>query len=313
MVTVGEALEFARASLREDSEHPARDAVLLVAHALDKPTSYPHLHPEDALPPGAAEALEELVRRRKAGEPMAYIRGYQEFMGTRFLVDRRVLIPRPETEILVEAAIDELRMAMRSTSSADHVGDVSSADSTGSASGTGDHVFTIADICCGSGAIGLSLAKELPGVDVILTDVSPDALEVARKNVALLGVERQARFLEGDLVAPLVDARLSDSLDLVTANPPYIAQEEMDLLPHDVRCFEPHLALDGGPGGLDFIKRLADEVPDVLKSGALFLMEIGHGQGPACEEIFSRAPRWRDPSVLLDYAGRQRVLKVRRK
>ncbi|MGE5579826.1 MAG: peptide chain release factor N(5)-glutamine methyltransferase [Bacillota bacterium] len=298
MATVGEALELARASLREDSQYPARDAVLLLAHALDKPTSYLHLHPEDTLSPRAEEVLMELVRRRKAGEPMAYIRGYQEFMGDRFLVDRRVLIPRPETEILVEAAVEELRVAMRSASS------------IGS---TVDGALTIADICCGSGAIGLSLAKTFPGITILLSDVSPDALEVARMNAGLLGVERQARFLEGDLITPLIAAGWADSLELVTANPPYIAREEMDSLPRDVRCFEPRLALDGGPGGLDIIRRLAAEAPAVLKSGALFLMEIGHGQGSACEEIFSQDPRWRDPSVLPDYAGRQRVLKVRRK
>jgi len=284
MATVGEALQLARAALREGSEHPARDAVLLLAHALDKPTSYPHLHPEDTVPPGVWEAFTELLHRRKAGEPMAYIRGYQEFMGARFTVDRRVLIPRPETEILVEAAVKELR---------------------GGCS-------VVADICCGSGAIGLSLARAVPGITVFLTDISPGALEVARLNARQLGVEGQARFLQGDLVEPLVESGLSGSLDLAAANPPYIAREEMESLPRGVKCFEPRLALDGGPGGLDFIKRLADGVPVVLKSGALFLMEIGHGQGPTCEEIFSQDPRWRDPCVLPDYAGRQRVLKVRR-
>ncbi len=285
MTTVGEALADARASLREDSEYPARDAVLLLAHALDRPSSYPHLHPEEPLPPEAESLFESLVLRRKAGEPVAYLRGYQEFMGLRFRVDRRVLIPRPETEILVEAALAAMRGARR---------------------------CNVADVCCGSGAIGLSLARMLPQATVALTDSSTDALRVAEENAVLLEVAGRVRFFPGDLTAPLIETGLAGSFDLVTANPPYIAQEEMDSLPRDVRCFEPRLALDGGPAGMSVIERLAGEVPALLAPGGLFLMEMGDGQGPACMATFSGNGMWLEPQVIRDYAGRQRVLRARK-
>lgn len=283
MTTVGEALESARASLREDSEHFARDAVLLLAHVLDKPSSYPYLHPDDVVPCTVMAALEDLIRRRRAGEPVAYLRGYQEFMGLRFRVDRRVLIPRPETEIVVETAISVV---------------------PGNSTDAGP---LIADICCGSGAIGLSLAVFIPGSTVTLTDLSPDALDVARENAALLGVGDRVRFHAGDLTAPLTCEH-----DLVVSNPPYIPADEMDALPRDVRCFEPRLALDGGRGGLEVIRRLAADVPRVLRCGGILLVEIGDGQGQSCQEMFMENAHWGESKVLPDLAGRQRVLQVRR-
>ncbi len=283
MTTVGEALGNARASLREDSEHFARDAVLLLAHVLDKPSSYPHLHPDDVVPRVAMAAFESLIGRRKVGEPVAYLRGYQEFMGMRFRVDRRVLIPRPETEILVETAISLL------------------------AGNSTDAGPLIADICCGSGAIGLSLAAFIPDSRVTLTDLSPDALDVARENAAILGLSDRVQVCAGDLSAPLIC-----QYDLVVSNPPYIPTEEMDSLPRDVRCFEPRLALDGGQKGLEVIKRLAAEVPRVLRIGGILLVEIGDGQGQSCQEIFRENAQWGESKVLPDLAGRQRVLQVRR-
>ncbi len=282
MTTVGEALAEGRASLQKGSECLARDAVLLLAHVLNKPSEYPYLHPELALSPAQQQEYLGLVERRKAGEPVAYIRGHREFMGLRFRVDSRVLIPRPETEILVEAAVKAL----------------------GAAS-------CIADIGCGSGAIGLSLARLLPGGRVVLTDVSSDALEVARGNAASLGVAGRVRFLQGDLVKPLLEAGLSREFDAVVSNPPYIPQEQMDELPKDVRWFEPHVALDGGPSGLAVITRIAEEAPALLKPGGRLFMEMGDGQGQACLGIFAGTGAWQDSRVLPDYSGRQRVLVTR--
>jgi release factor glutamine methyltransferase len=285
MTTVGEALAKGRASLQKDSEHPARDAVLLLAHVLDKPSEYPYLHPETALSDGQEQEYLRLVERRRAGEPVAYLRGYQEFMGMRFLVDRRVLIPRPETEILVGAALAVL--------------------------GRQDGEVRIADAGCGSGAIGLSLARLLSKAWVALTDSSLDALEVARGNAASLGVMDRVRFFHGDLLRPLLDAGLSSQFDVLVSNPPYIPAEEMDELPQDVRCFEPGLALDGGPGGLAVIERIAAEAPATLRPGGTLYVEIGDGQGNACRGIFLRAGTWRDFGLLADYSGRQRVFTAR--
>jgi release factor glutamine methyltransferase len=282
MATAGGALARGRASLQADSEHPARDAVLLLAHVLGKPSEYPYLHPEAELSPAQEREYLELVERRRAGEPVAYLRGYQEFMGLRFRVDRRVLIPRPETEILVEAVLKAL----------------------------GDRPV-VADIGCGSGAIGLSLARLKSAAQVILTDSSLDALDVAGANAASLAVSDRARFLQGDLAAPLLDAGLAGMFDAAVSNPPYIPREEMDGLPREVRRFEPALALDGGPGGLVIVARLAEEVPALLKPGGRFFMEIGDGQGDACRAIFAGIRAWQEFEALPDYSGRQRVFEAR--
>lgn len=283
MGTVGEALRRARESLREDSEYPARDAVLLLAHVLDRPPSYPYLHPDEMISAKDEDGYFGLIERRIRGEPVAYLRGYQEFMGLRLKVDRRVLIPRPETEILVEAAATAL---------------------------CGRDGPVIADVCCGSGAIGISLARTLPGSHAVLTDASADALEVARDNAASLGVSAQVEFLQGDLVAPLLGAGMAGVFDLVASNPPYIAEEELASLPRDVGVFEPRMALDGGPGGLRFIERLAVKAPALLKPNGLFFMEMGDGQGEASERIFAGTGKWREMQVIPDYAGRQRVFRA---
>ncbi len=303
MATVAEVLAQARADLREDSEYPARDAVLLLAAALDKPASYPHLHPEDMLSPEVLERFYELIRRRKTGEPVAYLRGYQEFMGFRFSVDRRVLIPRPETEILVEAAAAELRNQVRSAShSAGLLYPLTRLSGE----------YHIADICCGSGAIGLSLAKMLPASRVVLTDCSRDALDVARTNAVSLGVGDRVSFMAGDLAEPLVRAGMAGQFDLIASNPPYIARDELEGLQRDVRCFEPRGALDGGQDGLEFVGRLAVETPSLLcRSGSIFV-EIGSDQGPACEDLFARSGFWRHGRLILDLAGKHRVFRAQK-
>jgi release factor glutamine methyltransferase len=289
MATVSQALAFGRASLREDSEYPARDAALLLALALDKPSEYPYLHPEAGVTAAEDGVYRDLVERRRGGEPVAYLRGYREFMGFRFKVDRRVLIPRPETEMLVEAALRALRDEER-----------------------GERPF-IADLCCGSGAVGLSLARVLPEAFVALADVSSEALAVARENAVALGVAGRVVFLAGDLASPLVDAGFAGKIDVLVANPPYIPEEEIDTLPRDVRRFEPRLALDGGPGGLKAIGRIAREAQRLLKPGGSLFMEIGDGQGRSCEALFSGVPGWLDLRVLADYSGRQRVFAARRR
>jgi len=301
MAAVGEILAFGRTSLRKESEHPARDAVLLLALALDKPPEYPYLHPEDAVTEAQAAGYRRLIERRRTGEPVAYLRGYQEFMGLRFLVDRRVLIPRPETEKLVEAAL----------AASGRAEDVRLGRGGGTDSGS-SRALGIADMCCGCGAIGLTLAKMLPRAFVALADLSSGALAVARENATSLGVLERVRFYEGDLAQPLVEAGLSGGFDVLVSNPPYIPEEDMDALPRDVRCFEPRLALDGGPGGLGVIRRMAAETPGLLKPGGHAFIEIGDGQGESCAGLFSSVPGWQDFRVIPDYSGRQRVFAARR-
>lgn len=283
--TAGVALAKGRALLRGNSEHPARDAALLLAHVLDKPAEYPHLHPEAHLLPEEERCYLTLIERRRKGEPVAYLCGYREFMGVKFRVDPRVLIPRPETEILVGMAEEELRRRRGPC--------------------------RIADVGCGSGAIGLSLALRLPSISVVLTDLSPDALEVAMDNAVGLGVLSRVTFLQGDLVSPLLKAGSSCELDAVVSNPPYIPNADMDDLPRDVRDFEPHVALNGGRDGLLVVRRMAREAPAVLKPGGYLFVEIGDGQGDECRAVFSETGMWQDFDVIPDYSGRQRVVTAR--
>lgn len=284
-MNVGEALSFGRRLLAGKSNTPARDAGLLLSFVLSEPSEFVYLHPEAPVSEGLFAQYSGLLDRRASGEPVAYIRGFHEFMGHTFLVDPRVLIPRPETEHVVEAAAQLLTK----TSSP-----------------------IVADICCGSGAIGLSIAKALPLSRVVLSDVSREAVDLARENAKRLGLSHRVSFLVGDLVAPLLAAGLRGRLDLVTANPPYIPTEEIDTLSPTVRDFEPRLALDGGESGLEMIRRISKEVPAVLKPGGYLVMEIGADQGEACRDIMMEDREyWAGTEVRRDYAGRQRVVVAR--
>lgn len=288
-MNAGEALSYGRSSLAGVSDTSARDASLLLAYVLDKPLEHAYLHPQAPVDDESFRLYSELIERRRNGEPIAYLRGVQEFMGFTFKVDRRVLVPRPETELVVEALLGILSPGRRDC---EPVG----------------RAPVIADLCCGSGAIGLSVARILPSISVILTDVSREAVALARENADRLGVGEAVTFLVGDLVEPLVRAGMTRQLDAVATNPPYISHDEMDTLPRDVRDYEPRLALDGGHLGLEVIARIARDVPAVLKPGGHVVMEIGADQGDACLEILQATGLWQDVSVTNDYAGRQRVV-----
>ena len=308
-----------------------------------------------------------MLKRRGVGEPTAYLLGYREFMGMRFRVDRRVLIPRPETEILVQAALESLDAPERSLahevfepfepSDAPEVLNAPAPsrpcrESVGAAEPAGP---LVADIGCGSGAIGLSIAVLRRNASVVLTDISPEALEVAVANAADLGLldrggasgglrswggresvlgtgagvdgdveagvdactdagkqgEGRVRFLCGDLVKPLLEAGYDRRFDLVVSNPPYIPSEEMGNLPPEVRLFEPRAALDGGPEGLRFIRRLAREAAPLLRYGGRILLEIGDGQADSCRHEFEKVGVWQDFEVILDYSGRKRVFSAK--
>ncbi len=274
---ISQAMAWARRELQGRSEFPSRDASVLLAHLLGEASEYPYLHPERVLTAEQELHYRRLIERRRAGEPVAYIRGYQEFMGLRFLVDSRVLIPRPETELLVEFALSVL--------------------------GSGREVL-VADVGCGSGAIGLSLAK-LGGCRVILTDSSREALSVARLNADNLGVSSKVTFLQGDLLAPLCCRGYGGKLDAVVSNPPYIPEDEMASLPKEVG-FEPKRALDGGCGGLYYISRLVEGARNLLKDAGWLVMEIEAGQGAAVRHLLE-AFGWGNVTVSPDYAGRDRI------
>ncbi|UQA61102.1 peptide chain release factor N(5)-glutamine methyltransferase [Polyangium aurulentum] len=220
----------------------------------------------------------ELYQRRRAGEPVAYLLGVREFYGRPFRVDRRVLIPRPDTETLVEVGLLRSR----------HL----------------DLSARVLDLCTGSGCVAISLAKERPTTCVIGLDLSPDAAEVARENVVRLGAVNCAIGVS-DLFSALSGRRAR--FDLITANPPYIPDEEIAELPVDVRGFEPHLALSGGADGLSLVRRIVKEAPDHLAPGGVLALEVMAGQAPAVREIFSERG-FVDVLVKKDLAGHERVV-----
>lgn len=280
-LTIGAALQAAYAALSAVSDSPQLDAQVLLEHVLGVSRAILVAFPERVL--GAAEAarFETLVARAADGEPIAYLTGARAFFRHEFQVSSAVLIPRPETEHLVEAALVWV---------AAHV-----PDSTG---------LTVVDVGTGSGAIAISLAAALPAANVYALDVSPDALAVARRNAAAVGVHN-VTFLEGDLLSPLPEGVAAD---LLVANLPYIPSAEVDTLA--VTRHEPRLALDGGPDGLDLIRQLLGEAAGRLPARCCVLLEIAAGQGQAVQELCQLAFESGTVRVINDYAGHDRVVEV---
>lgn len=248
-------------------------------------------HPEAPVGADAVRRYRADVERRAAGEPVAYLRGLKEFYGLAFEVDARALIPRPETERLVELAEAEV---MRRLGAADGVG----------------AALRIADVGTGSGAIAVALAVSLrrlrayEAVEIVAIDVSAEALSLAKENAVGHAVADRITFSEADLVPPDVGR-----FDLVLANLPYVRHEAMAGLPK-ATTFEPALALDGGAGGLEVIARLLDLLPGVLTADGLALLEIGADQGESIVDLVAaRLPSWRC-MVELDLAGLPRVARV---
>jgi release factor glutamine methyltransferase len=262
-------------------ESPRLDAEVLLAFALQLDRVRLIVEAQKPLSPDELARFRDLVKRRRRHEPVAYLRGFREFYGRSFKVDARVLIPRPDTEILVQTALD--RTAHISLSA------------------------RALDLCTGSGCVGITLARERPTTRVVATDLSADALAVARDNAYRLGAYNAA-FAEGDLFQALatLPPRLQH-FDLVTANPPYIQSAEIETLSPDIREFEPRLALDGGGDGLSLVRRIVDEAPAALRPGGVLAMEIGDGEADATRAAFE-ARGFTDVEVTRDYARIERVV-----
>jgi release factor glutamine methyltransferase len=259
-------------------ESPRLTMELLLAHVLKKKRLELYLEFERELDEPTLATLRETVKRRVAGEPVQYITGEAEFCGLKFAVDRRVLIPRPETELLVEATLTRLR--------------------------TQDSGLRIVDVGTGSGCIAVALAKKLPDSEVTGVDVSPDALEVAAGNVKRLGAEKNVRLLKSDLLEALPD---SLTVDAIVSNPPYIASGELATLPKEVKDFEPVRALVAGEDGLEVIRRLVVEARRFLSPTGFVALEMGAGQRAAVEQMFVGAD-YTVAQVLKDLQGHERVI-----
>jgi release factor glutamine methyltransferase len=271
--SAGEALQAARARLAATSRNPRRDAEVLLTHVLGCDQAALLTHPERLLSSAESDQLESFLNRRLASEPMQYITGSQEFFGLLFEVTPDVLIPRPETEHLVEAALEHI----------------------------GGEAVRILDVGTGSGAIAVSLAHARSQSHVTAVDLSPAALEVARRNAHRNGVLERVKFLQSNLLAE-VDG---PDFDMVVSNPPYIAEGEV--LETQVSNYEPESALYAGPTGLEVYERLIPEASKVLKPGGWLLLEIGFGQQPAVEALLRG---WRSVSVVHDLQGIPRVVQA---
>lgn len=257
-------------------ERPQFEAELLVALAFGKSRLAILTHPELEHGEAIARRLEELLRRRESREPMAHLRGSQDFYGREFVVGPQVLIPRPETELLVDCAREKLATNVDAT---------------------------VIDVGTGSACIAISVACELPKVAVIAVDCSADALVVARENAVHLSVSDRVAFVRGwglDTLRP-------ESASMIVANPPYIPTDEIETLQPEVREFEPRMALDGGADGLDVIRKIAADSPRVLRSGGWLAVEVGMGQAEATAGLFKRAGL-QNVDTRADLAGIGRVV-----
>ncbi len=297
MTTVDELLRHGVDRLRQSgSETPRLDAEVLLAHAIGSDRTAILAHPEAVVGPAAAAAFEAAVGRREAGEPVAYIRGFKEFRGLALATDERALIPRPETETLVDLA--ETEVAGRLTTAPRP---------------PGTPPLRIADAGTGCGTIAVALAvalrrrRMLEDVSILAIDASSDALQLARENAVGHAVADRVRFLEADLLPAVADPRF----ELVLANLPYIPSAMVPELPV-AASFEPASALDGGPDGLEHIRRLIDRLPDALGDGGVAMLEIGADQADAvAAAVGEQLPGW-GVSIVPDLSGAPRVARIDR-
>jgi release factor glutamine methyltransferase len=269
-------------------ETPRLDAELLLGHTLGIERTRLYTCLRDVLSPEQEATFWQYIQRRTQREPLQYITDVREFWSLEFKVNRRVLIPRPETEVVVETA---LRLIPSSA--------------------VGIPPLRILDVGTGSGCIAIALATECPHAAIWATDVSAEVLSLAHENARCHHVEERIHFLYGNLFAPLVGEE--GSFDLIVSNPPYIARSEFNTLPPEVRDWEPRGALDGGNDGLDFYRSLVSEGPRYLRSGGWLIMELGAGQSPTVASLIQEQCDLHDSSCVNDYAGHARVVVARKR
>ncbi len=274
--TIGSILKWSEQYFgSHGAETPRLDAEVLLSYLLGQKRIFLYVHFDQPLTAEELARYREMVKRRAAGEPVAYICGEKEFMGLTFKVTPAVLVPQPDTETLVEAAIERLR---------------------------GKKSPRVADICTGSGAIALALAHYLPETSVAATDISTEALSIAKETAENLGLSERVEFREGDLLAPLA----GETFDAIVSNPPYIPSAEIAGLPREVRA-EPKIALDGGADGLDFYRRLVHESAALLKDGGFLAVECGDTQAGAIVNM-AVTGGFGKTEIVRDLADKERVV-----
>jgi len=292
--TVGLALVAATQRLTSNgAESPKLDSEVLLGYALDCTRAQIYAHPERLLTDDERHRFEQLVIRRCQNEPVAYLVGEKAFYGLDFTVDRRVLIPRPETELLVDMVLD---VALQ-------YDELRSRGRNGNKLAGGQ--FLVADIGAGSGAVAIAVLANTESAFVYAVDISPEALSVAAINAARHGVEERIQLLPGDLLTPL-----PQPVHVIAANLPYVAADEWSHLAPGIVNYEPALALLGGADGLEFIRGLLQQAPGRLLPGGVVLLEVGASQGGAVAEMARSSFPDALIEVLTDYAFRERIVRI---
>lgn len=290
--TILDAIRWATTRLAS-IDSPRLAAELLLGHVLRLRRLDLYLKFDRPLDPMEFVALSAAVDQRLSGMPVQYITGTTEFFSLPFFVTPSVLIPRPETEILVEQAINVMQQLVR-----DDELDLFRQDQRRMA----------LDIGTGAGVIAICLARQCPPLSLYASDISSDALAVARRNAEYHGVADRITFLTGLLFEPLAQFGLEGTVDLIVSNPPYIPRDTLEHLPREVRDFEPHLALDGGIDGMEIHRRIIEEAPRYLKSGGTLMMEMGADQSASLYQAFIAHSQFHSVTVIKDYNKMDRVI-----
>ena len=317
-MTVLEAIQKSTEFLaKKGVDSPRLQTELLLAHALKMPRMKLYLNFERTLAPLEVDALREFIKRRSQREPLQHITGSTSFCGCEIAVSRQVLVPRPETELLAESGWEFL-LERRPPARPD--------DRTQEHAGPEAGAPIALDFCTGSGCIAIALAAKCPNAKIVATDISADALALARENAARNNVAERIEFLPGDGFAALKIAGQASSLsssetkitgwkpvpqfDLIVSNPPYIPSAEIATLQPEVRDFDPQAALDGGADGLEFYRLIASQAGAFLKPDGKIMVEFGDGQAEAVRKIFEME-KWIVEAVQEDYSHRARIIIAR--
>jgi release factor glutamine methyltransferase len=266
-------------------ERPRTNAELLLEAVLNAKKIDLYLDRDRILTSGQIEKFNQFLLERISGRPLQYILGTTEFFGLEFEVNERVLIPRPETEILVETVIENMR---------------------------GVHQPRIIDLGTGSGAIAISLAKSLKNSFVFATDISAEALKVAEKNAGRHCVEKQIEFVQGDLFEPLKDKNVEGTVDCVVSNPPYVSEEEFKNLPREVRDYEPIVALKTDEEGTLFHRKIIENSLDFLNQSGILAVEVGLGQAGKVADLIRSQKDFKRAEIERDLGGIERIVLGRR-
>ena len=289
-MTVFEILSWSAHYLKDHRvENPRVNAELLLARSLSFSREGLYARLQNLIREEEKETVESLMKRRISGEPLQYILGHQEFWSIDFQVDSRALIPRPETELLVEQTL--LILSEKSFKKPP----------------------VVLEIGTGSGAVAVALAKEAKDIFVVASDISGDALRLAKENTASSGLLHRIKFVHGNLLDPFRLLREREPFDIILSNPPYIPFPEIEGLDKEVRDYEPIIALDGGEDGLSFCRDIVSQAPLYLKKGGWLLLEIGQAQGGKVSEFIDKRGDFSPPQVLKDLSGLERVVKAQRR